>query len=104
MLDYPMVNSTGAFLVKKNTFDRLSEENRKMLWVPPCFAHGFLVTSDSADLCYKCTDFYAPEYDRSIRWDDPELAIEWPLPEGVQPVLSEKDAGAPLFRDAEKFE
>ena len=75
-----------------------------MLWVPPGFAHGFLVTSETADLCYKCTEFYAPEYDRSIRWDDPELAIQWPLPEGVQPVLSEKDAAAPRFREAEVYE
>ena len=82
----------------------LSEDNKKMLWVPPGFAHGFLVTSESADLCYKCTDFYAPEYDRSIRWDDPDLAIEWPLPEGVKPVLSEKDAAAPGFREAEVYE
>ena len=82
----------------------LSEDNKKMLWIPPGFAHGFLVTSDSADLCYKCTDFYAPEYDRSIRWDDPELAIRWPLPEGVQPVLSQKDSEAPWFKEAEKFE
>ena len=82
----------------------LSEDNKRMLWVPPGFTHGFLVISDTADLCYKCTDFYAPEYDRSIRWDDPELAIKWPLPGGVQPVLSEKDAKAPLFKDAEKFE
>ena len=82
----------------------LSEDNKKMLWVPPGFAHGFLVTSESADLCYKCTDFYAPEYDRSIRWDDPELAIKWPLPEGVKPVLSEKDAVAPGFREAEVYE
>lgn len=82
----------------------LSEENKRMLWIPPGFAHGFLATSESADLLYKCTDFYAPEHDRSIRWDDPELGIEWPLPEGVTPVLSEKDAAAAWFRDAEVYE
>ena len=82
----------------------LSGANKKMLWVPPCFAHGFLVLSESADLLYKCTDYYAPEYDRSIRWDDPDLAIDWPLPQGVTPVLSEKDTNAPLLRDAEIFD
>ena len=82
----------------------LSEENKKMLWIPPGFAHGFLVTSESTDLCYKCSDFYATEHDRAIRWDDPDLGIDWPLPEGVEPVLSEKDAGAPLFREAEVYD
>ena len=82
----------------------LSEENKKMLWIPPGFAHGFLVTSESADLCYKCTEFYAQEYDRAIRWDDPELGIEWPLSEGVKPVLSQKDAGATLLRQAEVYD
>ena len=81
----------------------LSEDNKMIMWIPPGFAHGFLVISDSADLCYKCTDYYAPEYDRAIRWDDPDLAIDWPLPEGVTPILSGKDANAPLFRDAETF-
>ncbi|WP_435103504.1 dTDP-4-dehydrorhamnose 3,5-epimerase [Arhodomonas sp. AD133] len=77
----------------------LSEENHRMLWVPPGFAHGFVVTSESADLLYKCSDFYAPEHERTLRWDDPEVAIEWPLPEGVEPVLSEKDlAGVTLDR------
>ena len=82
----------------------LSEENKKMLWIPPGFAHGFLVTSESADLCYKCTEFYAPEYDRAIRWDDPDLAIDWPLPKGVEPILSDKDSEATLFREAEVYD
>jgi len=86
------------------TGEYLSEENRKMLWLPPGFAHGFLVTSDSADLLYKCTEFYAPKHDRAIRWDDPDLAIEWPLPKGVMPVLSEKDSMAPLFNEAEVYD
>ncbi|MEX2524047.1 MAG: dTDP-4-dehydrorhamnose 3,5-epimerase [Gammaproteobacteria bacterium] len=88
----------------KWTGEYLSGENKKMLWVPPGFAHGFLVTSESADLLYKCTDFYAPEHERTLRWDDPELAIEWPLPEDVQPILSKKDAGALMFKDAEVYE
>ncbi|XGA80977.1 dTDP-4-dehydrorhamnose 3,5-epimerase [Halomonas sp. CH40] len=72
--------------------ETLSEDNQRMLWVPPGFAHGFLVTSDTADFQYKCTDFYAPEYERCIRWDDNALAIDWPLPEGELPTVSAKDA------------
>lgn len=71
--------------------DYLSEENKRMLWVPPGFAHGFLVTSETAEFQYKCTDFYAPEYERSVRWDDPELNISWGLNAGDSPLLSEKD-------------
>ena len=81
----------------------LSAENKRLLWVPPGFAHGFYVTSDSAEFLYKCTDFYAPEYERCLRWDDPELGIEWPLVEGRPPVLSEKDAAAPALKDAECY-
>ena len=81
----------------------LSEENQRQLWVPPGFAHGFLVTSASADFLYKTTDYYAPEYERSIAWDDAELGIPWPL-QGLQAQLSGKDAAAPLFREAEVFE
>jgi dTDP-4-dehydrorhamnose 3,5-epimerase len=75
----------------------LSERNNRMLWVPPGFAHGFLVISDSADFQYKCTDFYAPEYERSIAWNDPELAIDWPLAGTDSPLLSVKDNVAPFF-------
>ena len=74
-----------------------------MLWVPPGFAHGFLVTSDSADFLYKCTDYYAPQAERSIRWDDPHLAIDWPLPSGISPRLSAKDAAGVAFERAEYF-
>lgn len=81
----------------------LSEENRRMLWVPAGFAHGFYVVSESAEFVYKCTDFYAPEHERAIRWDDPGLKINWPLPENQVPILSEKDAVAPLFSNAEVF-
>jgi dTDP-4-dehydrorhamnose 3,5-epimerase len=81
----------------------LSEENHEMLWIPQGFAHGILVLSESADFHYKCTDFYAPEHERSIRWDDPDLDIEWPLPEGMQPLLSPKDQNGGSFRDAEYF-
>lgn len=81
----------------------LSDENKKMLWVPPGFAHGFYVLSKAADFFYKCTDFYAPEYERAVRWDDPDLAISWPLVDGKAPVLAAKDAEAVLFRDAEYY-
>ena len=81
----------------------LTAENRHMLWVPPGFAHGFLVTSDSADFLYKCTDYYAPQAERSIRWDDPHLAIDWPLPSGISPKLSAKDAAGVAFEQAEYF-
>ena len=82
--------------------ETLSAENKKMFWVPEGFAHGFVVTSDSADVLYKATDFYAPEGERSILWNDPELAIPWPL--SGEPLLSKKDrAGVPL-RQAEVFE
>ncbi|MFW6323814.1 MAG: dTDP-4-dehydrorhamnose 3,5-epimerase [Desulfovibrionales bacterium] len=81
----------------------LSEQKRNMLWIPPGFAHGYLVTSTSAQLLYKCTDFYAPEHERAVRWDDPDLKIEWPLPAGIDPIVSKKDAAALSFRDAEKY-
>ncbi len=81
----------------------LSAENKHQLWVPPGYGHGFLVLSDTAGFEYKCTEYYAPEFERAIRWDDPDLGIEWPLLDGKQPVLSSKDAGAPFFRDAETY-
>jgi dTDP-4-dehydrorhamnose 3,5-epimerase len=81
----------------------LSETNNHMLWVPPGFAHGFLVLSESADFQYKCTDYYAPEYERSLRWDDPDVGIQWPLRHGAAPKLSVKDAGGASFKNAESF-
>jgi dTDP-4-dehydrorhamnose 3,5-epimerase len=94
--------------IRKNspTFGRwvgefLSEENKRQLWVPEGFAHGFLVTSDSADFLYKTTDYYAPEYERCIKWNDRALGIEWPL-EG-EPLLSTKDRNGSLFSVAETF-
>lgn len=81
----------------------LSAENKHQLWVPPGFGHGFLVLSDTAELEYKCTDFYAPELERSIRWNDPDIGIEWPLPDGEPPLLSAKDKAAPCLKDAEVY-
>jgi len=74
----------------------LTEENNRQLWVPPGFAHGFLVTSDTADFLYKTTDYYAPEFERCVAWNDPAIGIEWPLG-GMTPQLSAKDkAGVSL--------
>ena len=81
----------------------LSAENRQQLWVPPGFGHGFLVLSDSAEFEYKCTDYYAPEFERSIRWDDPDIGIQWPLSDDWEPTLSSKDADAPFLKDAETY-
>jgi len=81
----------------------LSAENRHQLWVPPGFAHGFLALSEMAGFEYSCTEYYAPEYDRSIRWDDPDIGIDWPLAEGDLPVLSDKDVSASLLKDAEHY-
>jgi dTDP-4-dehydrorhamnose 3,5-epimerase len=75
----------------------LSEENMRMLWIPPGFAHGFCATSDLADLSYKCTELYDAQSDRSILWNDPDIGIEWPI---SHPLLSPKDAGAPRLKDA----
>lgn len=69
----------------------LSEENQHQLWVPPGFAHGFLVLSESADFQYKCTDFYAPEHERTLQWDDPAIGVEWPLSTTASLNLSKKD-------------
>jgi len=81
----------------------LSAENRRLLWIPPGFAHGFLVLSESVDFEYRMTDFYAPEQQRAIRWDDPDLAIDWPLVDGQAPLLSEKDQAGQFFADAELY-
>lgn len=81
----------------------LSEENHRMLWVPPGLAHGILVTSPTADFLYKCTDVYSPAHERSLAWDDPTVGIEWPLPKGTAPKLSAKDQKGASFADIEKY-
>jgi len=81
----------------------LSEENKRMLWVPEGFAHGFLVTSDSAEFLYKTTDYYAPQFERSLRWNDPAIGIPWPVDVATPPQLKAADASAPLLADAETF-
>jgi len=84
--------------------ERLSAENRHQLWIPPGFAHGFYVLSDWAEVVYKVTNFYAPEWDRTLRWDDPEIGIEWPLVDGKEPILSTKDAKGVPMNASELFE
>ena len=81
----------------------LAEDNRKMLWIPPGFAHGFYVLSPFAELVYKCTEFYAPAHERTLIWNDTKLKIAWPLSGGTAPVLSTKDAAGVSFKDAEYY-
>jgi dTDP-4-dehydrorhamnose 3,5-epimerase len=80
----------------------LSAQNRRMLWVPEGFAHGFLVVSETAEFLYKTTDYYAPEHERSLLWNDPALGIDWPL-EGREPLLKPKDAAGTPLGQAETF-
>jgi dTDP-4-dehydrorhamnose 3,5-epimerase len=82
---------------------RLSAQNRLQLWVPPGFAHGFYITSDWAEVVYKATDYYAPEWERSLLWNDPEIGITWPL-RTEQPVLSAKDQQGKRLAEAEVYE
>lgn len=80
----------------------LSADNKRMLWVPPGFAHGFVVLSETAEFLYKTTDYYAPEFERSILWNDPALGIDWHL-NGATPLLAVKDQSGKLLKDAEVF-
>ena len=80
--------------------ERLTAENKRQMWIPPGFAHGFLVLSTVAEVLYKVTDYYAPEWERVMRWNDPRVGIAWPLA-GAEPVLSDKDRDAPLLGELE---
>jgi dTDP-4-dehydrorhamnose 3,5-epimerase len=80
----------------------LSDQNKHMLWIPPGLAHGFRVVSESAHVLYKATDYYCPEAERTLAWNDPDLKIDWQL--AGDPIVSNKDQRGTLFRDAEKFE
>jgi dTDP-4-dehydrorhamnose 3,5-epimerase len=82
----------------------LSAENKRQLWVPPGFAHGIYALSETIDLLYKCTDYYAPEWERTIIWNDPQINIAWPLIAGVPPILSPRDLQGRPFAQAEVFE
>ena len=79
----------------------LSADNKRQLWIPPGFAHGFLVTSDSAEFLYKTTDYWHPEFERSLLWNDPAVGVQWPLP--GQPLLAAKDQAAPVLSAADVF-
>jgi dTDP-4-dehydrorhamnose 3,5-epimerase len=79
----------------------LSAENRRMVWIPEGFGHGFLVLSDSADFLYQTTDYYAPEHERCVIWSDPEIGIDWPVT--GEPILSPKDLAGRRLRDADTF-
>jgi len=81
---------------------KLSAENKRQLWIPEGFAHGFLVLSETAEFLYKTTDYYMPEHERCIRWNDAELAVDWQC--DTQPLVSEKDAQGDSFKDADVFE
>jgi dTDP-4-dehydrorhamnose 3,5-epimerase len=81
----------------------LTTENKHILWVPPGFAHGFYVKSEWGELVYKATDYYAPEWDRSLLWNDPAIGIDWPIPDGTLPILSKKDQEAKTLEYADLF-
>ncbi len=83
--------------------EMLSAENRRMLWVPAGFAHGFLVTSERAEVSYYCTDYYAPQFERTLQWNDATLNVPWPLQEGMEPLLNDKDAAGTSFDKIEYF-
>lgn len=91
----------GAATFGKWVGMELDAESMRMLWVPPGFAHGFLVLSEAADILYKTTDYYAPRHERTLRWDDPQLAIGWPL--AGEPTLSDKDRRGASLADAETY-
>lgn len=80
----------------------LSSENKKMMWVPPFFAHGFLVLSETAEFLYKTTDFYAPKHEQTLQWDDESIGVEWPL-DGIEPTLSDKDNAGFSFQETPTF-
>lgn len=82
----------------------LSADNKHQLWVPPGFAHGFYVTSDSAEMVYKCSEYYAPDDEHSLLWNDPLLRIDWPLVKGASPILSAKDKAALSFANAPRYQ
>jgi len=81
----------------------LSSSNNRILWIPPGFAHGFLTMSEQAEFVYKCTDFYDPASERTLRWDDPDVAIDWPISQQLQPMLSDKDRNGKSLKEAECF-
>jgi dTDP-4-dehydrorhamnose 3,5-epimerase len=102
VLDVAVDIRKGSPTFGQHVTQELSAENKRMLWIPEGFAHGFVVLSDTAEFLYKTTDYWRPEYERSISWNDPALAINWPLQ--TTPALSAKDAQGMNFQQAELFE
>lgn len=94
--------SSPTFGKWESTF--LSAQNKKQMWIPPGFAHGFYVLSDWAEVCYKATDFYAPEWERCLLWNDPHVGIAWPIQENQELLISAKDAQGKPLKEAELFE
>jgi len=86
------------------TGEILSVENKRMLWIPPGFAHGFYVLSDWADVLHKTTEYYSPEWERTLLWNDPAVGIRWPIPSGLEPILSSKDALGARLDDTEVYD
>ena len=101
VLDVAVDLRPGSLTLGRTVVQRLSAENHLQMWIAPGFAHGFLVLTDSADFAYKTTEYWYPALERSLRWNDPDLNIQWPLAEmGLnQPVLAAKDADAPGWRE-----
>jgi dTDP-4-dehydrorhamnose 3,5-epimerase len=83
--------------------ETLSDSNRRMLWIPPGFAHGFLVLSERVEFMYKCTDYYSPQHERCLLWSDPTVGINWPLPPGIEPIISGKDSSGLTLEQAESY-
>jgi dTDP-4-dehydrorhamnose 3,5-epimerase len=81
----------------------LSAQSGQVAWIPPGFAHGFLVASEAAEVLYKTTDYYAPDFERTLLWNDPDLSIQWPLVPGTEPILADKDRNGTRFGSAESF-
>lgn len=100
ILDVAVDLRKGSATFGQHVAVELTDQSTQMLWVPEGFAHGFLTLSDVADVIYKQTGYWSPEHERGVRWDDPTLAIQWPIPD---PTVSKKDAEAPLLGDVELF-
>ena len=88
----------------KSVIFELSAENKRLAWIPPGFAHGFFVRSDHAEFIYKATDYYSPPHERAVAWDDPALGIDWGIPAGVSPILSQRDREAPRLANADTYD
>ena len=94
----------SSFTFGRWTGEILSADNKRMLWIPPGFAHGFYVLSDWADVLYKTTEYYSPEWERTLIWNDPTVGIRWPIPAGLEPIISSKDASGARLEDAGAYD